>query len=186
MLSAWLEREVLGLLSHQRQHLQSLTILLCIEFSQKPSQITRRNTSVRGCLSMLHSKCGAQVPSDPMYGGVGLRAVAHLRDGDYGPRPHQLIDRCPCQKQKPSGDHDSNIDDEPSQDRTQPVAHTHPPIIVAPWRRQGSSARLQEQEPERARMPSLSATFKLRISSSLVACWTGRFASSSPLSTRPV
>jgi dienelactone hydrolase len=60
-----------------------------------------------------------------------LRAVAHLREGDYGPRPHQLIDCCPCQKQKPGGDHGSNIGEEPSQDRTQRVAHAHPPTIVA-------------------------------------------------------
>src|SRR5262249_36114041 len=45
----------------------------------------------------------------------------------YGPRPHQLIDRCPSQKQKPGGDRDSNIGDEPNQDRTQRVAHARPP-----------------------------------------------------------
>jgi hypothetical protein len=60
------------------------------------------------------------------FGALRLLRAAHLREGDYRPRPHQLIDRCPCQKQKPGGDHDSNIGDEPNQDRMQRVAHANP------------------------------------------------------------
>src|SRR2546430_17353895 len=65
------------------------------------------------------------------FGALRLLRAAHLREGDYRPRPHQLRDRCPCQKQKPGGDHDSNIGDEPNQDRIQRVAHANPPTIVA-------------------------------------------------------
>src|SRR6266404_8312295 len=65
------------------------------------------------------------------FGALRLLRAAHLREGDYRPRPHQLIDRCPCQKQKSGGDHDSNIGDEPKQDRMQRVAHANPPAIVA-------------------------------------------------------
>jgi hypothetical protein len=43
---------------------------------------------------------------------IFLRTVTHLREGDHGPRPHQLIDRCPSQKQKPGSDRDSNVGDE--------------------------------------------------------------------------
>jgi hypothetical protein len=43
---------------------------------------------------------------------IFLRTVTHLREGDHGPRPHQLIDRCPSQKQKPGSDRDSNAGDE--------------------------------------------------------------------------
>src|SRR5215831_5119898 len=43
---------------------------------------------------------------------IFLRSVTHLREGDHGPRPHQLIDRCPSQKQKPGSDRDSNVGDE--------------------------------------------------------------------------
>ena len=32
--------------------------------------------------------------------------------GTHGPRPHQLIDRCHSQKQKPGSDRDSNVGDE--------------------------------------------------------------------------
>ena len=56
------------------------------------------------------------------FGALRLLRAAHLREGDYRPRPHQLIHRCPCQKQKPGGDHDSNIGDEPNQNRMQHVA----------------------------------------------------------------
>src|SRR6201982_3221954 len=64
------------------------------------------------------------------FGALRLLRAAHLREGDYRPRPHQPIDRCPCQKQKPGGDHDSNIGDEPNQDRMQRVAHANPPNLV--------------------------------------------------------
>src|SRR4029453_4478653 len=77
------------------------------------------------------------------FGALRLLRAAHLREGDYRPRPHQLKALCPRQKQKPGGDHDSNIGDEPNQDRMQRVAHSNPPTIVASCftaqRRRGSS-----------------------------------------------
>src|SRR5215510_14772012 len=43
---------------------------------------------------------------------IFLRPVTHLREGDHRPRPHQLIDRCHSQKQKPGSNRDSNVGDE--------------------------------------------------------------------------
>jgi hypothetical protein len=40
---------------------------------------------------------------------IFLRPVTHLREGDHGPRPHQLIERCPSQKQKPGSERDSKV-----------------------------------------------------------------------------
>ena len=91
--------------------------------------------AIKGCITRRSRPTG--------FGALRLLRAAHLREGDYRPRPHQLIDRCPCQKKKPGGDHDSNIGDEPNQDRMQRVAHANPPTIVASCftaqRRRGSS-----------------------------------------------
>jgi tripartite-type tricarboxylate transporter receptor subunit TctC len=43
---------------------------------------------------------------------IFLRTVTHLREGDHGPRPHQLIERCSSQKQKPGSERDSKVGDE--------------------------------------------------------------------------
>src|SRR6516165_3379653 len=56
-------------------------------------------------------RCAELAPTDE-FKKIFLRTVTHLREGDHGPRPHQLIDRCPSQKQKPNSDRDIKVGDE--------------------------------------------------------------------------
>src|SRR5260370_24656001 len=65
------------------------------------------------------------------FGALRLLRAAHLREGDYRPRPHPLIDRCPSQKQKPGGGHDSNIGDYPNQDPMPRGTRPIPPTVAA-------------------------------------------------------
>jgi hypothetical protein len=57
-----------------------------------------------------HARHGRSRPTG--FGALRLLRAAHLREGDYRPRPHQLIDRCPSQKQKAGSDRDSKVGDE--------------------------------------------------------------------------
>jgi len=59
------------------------------------------------------------VGDDPIRLGPSCRRHIHEAGGGakyfyglHGPRPHQLIDRCHSQKQKPGSDRDSNVGDE--------------------------------------------------------------------------
>src|SRR5262249_48950495 len=40
---------------------------------------------------------------------VSARPATHLREGDHEPRPHQLIERCSSQKQKPGSERESKV-----------------------------------------------------------------------------
>src|SRR5512132_3146468 len=93
------------------------------------------------CTKLLTLTKGQQAP-------YGLRCAPSAKGGSFARRglPASATSThrpCPCQKQKPGGDHDSNIGDEPNQDRIQRVAHANPPTIVASCftaqRRRGSS-----------------------------------------------